>query len=411
MKGLIVAFVDGDENTPSIKFVTSNQIKTPSLNSVGNRLRLPEVTLPFKEEETPLSRLGVPGQTILFVDENLELKQGVLKNVSIYDSNTGSKHIKPDPNQRVIVDVNGVDIFTNYLECLVLNTLSKNVQHEHTSPQTTEVLIQQEHIPSRQVTFSNGANINAGGYSWIGTERQEDEDSIGLAISPDHIDLVLADGMGGYNNGKQAADLAVKAYYQALTQGKSLIEAINEADRVVFDFNSQQKTDSGATFVAARIDQTGHIQIINAGDSPAFMIRSDGSVTQLTINHTLVQRLFDTGQINAEEIRTHPQKNIVYRNLGNKSKCNFDDSRFENQLNKGQALLLTCDGLDDMLLKPPSGEPVLTIQGFIMQIAEKLDKHVSSLTSDDLWDHIKHLKQLGYQAPDNVSFLWLSRTN
>jgi serine/threonine protein phosphatase PrpC len=78
------------------------------------------------------------------------------------------------------------------------------------------------------------------------------------------------------------------------------------------------------------------------GDSRAYLINEDG-ISQITTDHSLVERLVAMGQITADEARVHPQRNVIYRTIGDKEEAEADF--FVRQLKPGDSLLLCSDGL------------------------------------------------------------------
>ena len=78
--------------------------------------------------------------------------------------------------------------------------------------------------------------------------------------------------------------------------------------------------------------------------NPGGVNESGSTWSQLTSDHTLVARLVDIGQLTAEQARTHPQRNILYRSLGTDPTIEVDTS--SHSLAPGDILLLCSDGLD-----------------------------------------------------------------
>jgi protein phosphatase len=89
--------------------------------------------------------------------------------------------------------------------------------------------------------------------------------------------------------------------------------------------------------------------LAHAGDSRAYLVHAEGVADdglpwlQLTSDHSLVARLVDIGQLDAEEARKHPQRNIIYRALGTQASIETDTS--SQPLGVGDCLLLCSDGL------------------------------------------------------------------
>jgi protein phosphatase len=101
----------------------------------------------------------------------------------------------------------------------------------------------------------------------------------------------------------------------------------------------------GTTVAAALIiDDTAYLA--HVGDSRIYLLNNAG-IKQLTIDHSLVERLVATGQITPEEAKTHPQRNVIYRTIGDKANVEVDVSTY--RLTSGDRLLLCSDGLSGMV--------------------------------------------------------------
>jgi serine/threonine protein phosphatase PrpC len=87
--------------------------------------------------------------------------------------------------------------------------------------------------------------------------------------------------------------------------------------------------------------------IVEVGDSRAYLWRS-GHFRQLTRDQSLVQVLFDSGALTAEEAITSPQKNIILQAMGLATTVHAAISRLS--LRRGDRLLLCCDGLSNSIL-------------------------------------------------------------
>jgi PPM family protein phosphatase len=87
--------------------------------------------------------------------------------------------------------------------------------------------------------------------------------------------------------------------------------AINEGQRAV----NQAAPGSGTTLTAALV-LGGQMTIGHVGDSRAYVLHLDGRVDVLTRDHSLVKRLQELGQISTEEAANYPQRNVLYRALG-----------------------------------------------------------------------------------------------
>lgn len=85
----------------------------------------------------------------------------------------------------------------------------------------------------------------------------------------------------------------------------------------------------------------GHI-----GDSRVYLI-NQANIKQLSTDHSLVQHLVSIGKISQEEARGHPQRNVIYRSLGEKLELEAD--YFFQQIFPGDRLLLCSDGLNNLV--------------------------------------------------------------
>ncbi|MGC8947619.1 MAG: Stp1/IreP family PP2C-type Ser/Thr phosphatase [Anaerolineae bacterium] len=202
----------------------------------------------------------------------------------------------------------------------------------------------------------------------VGRERSLNEDSIlvlqhAAAFRSQGIPITLvgvADGMGGHEAGDVASRMAIAtlarygsaevlapvATGQPLPNPREWLTAvIQQANRAVHEQRRSANTDMGTTLVAALV--VGDLcTIANVGDSRAYHLRPDG-ITQVTVDHSLVERLVATGQITREEAATHPQRNVIYRTIGDKARVEVD--LFEQRLAPGEALLICSDGLSGMV--------------------------------------------------------------
>jgi serine/threonine protein phosphatase PrpC len=86
--------------------------------------------------------------------------------------------------------------------------------------------------------------------------------------------------------------------------------------------------------------------IAHVGDSRAYMITDDG-IEQITRDHSLVQRLIELDQLTPEEAPDHPQRNVLYRALGQSDTLDVD--AITRRLGPNARLLLCSDGLWNMV--------------------------------------------------------------
>ncbi|MGB8344271.1 MAG: protein phosphatase 2C domain-containing protein [Ktedonobacteraceae bacterium] len=170
--------------------------------------------------------------------------------------------------------------------------------------------------------------------------------------------FVVADGMGGHANGKDASNLAIQTIQERivpeLQSGASLRDedyirllkdGVQSANLAVHQRNVEQRADMGTTMTAALIVDTV-AYVANVGDSRTYLYRQSEGLKKITNDHSVVASLVTAGIINAEDVYTHPKRNQIYRSLGEKPDVEVDV--FSVPLQPGDILLLCCDGLWEM---------------------------------------------------------------
>jgi serine/threonine protein phosphatase PrpC len=121
-----------------------------------------------------------------------------------------------------------------------------------------------------------------------------------------------------------------------------LLNAVQATNASVYAHRQSTGTNMGTTLVAALVI-SDLVHIANVGDSRAYYITNDDGIRQITTDHSLVERLVALGQIKPHEARIHPQRNVIYRTIGDKEEAEIDF--FVQKLSPGDNLLLCSDGL------------------------------------------------------------------
>lgn len=176
-----------------------------------------------------------------------------------------------------------------------------------------------------------------------GNVRAHNEDSYKIDVE---LGLgVLADGMGGHESGEVASRIVVKSVCKEVRDGKPMAEAMVLAHHAVLDAakNGKGRDGMGATALAVKVS-SDRFEVVWVGDSRAY-IWSDGQLTPLTKDHSLVQRMVDEGTITPDEARVHPQRNYVTQALGMPVLQRLEVGRVQGTFYRGQQLLLCSDGL------------------------------------------------------------------
>jgi serine/threonine protein phosphatase PrpC len=184
----------------------------------------------------------------------------------------------------------------------------------------------------------------------VGLLRDNNEDAI---CSDAELGLwVVADGMGGHAAGEVASEITVNVIRESVRQGKSLEEAISSAHTAVLDAarDGSGKYGMGSTVVALH-SLNSRYQIGWVGDSRAYLWSDrdkDGfSLQQVTVDHSYVQMLYQSGIISAEEMSDHPEKNVITQCLGSVELQELKVDVLEGSWHKSDWILLCSDGLTD----------------------------------------------------------------
>lgn len=217
------------------------------------------------------------------------------------------------------------------------------------------------------LSASQSVDLRSGRCTHVGMIRTLNEDSLAVveinriqqSISRPIGVYVVADGMGGHAAGEVASGLIVdtiasKALEELMSPRAPVTKpalpdwlriAVEAANTEVFNLRKSAGTDMGSTMVVAAIIGNQAF-ITHIGDSRIYLINSKG-IKRLTVDHSLVERLIATHQITREEARYHPQRNVIYRTIGDKPKIEIEVTSLT--LGIGDNLLLCSDGLSGMV--------------------------------------------------------------
>jgi protein phosphatase len=222
--------------------------------------------------------------------------------------------------------------------------------------------------PLETIIPQPGQRIIFGQLSDVGMVRGNNQDAVLSILSsgtstdelPDFGLFVVADGMGGHQEGERASAITTRIvakhvmseiFAALLTQtmgdpdrspiANILSAAVQEANESV----TEQIPEGGTTVTTAVI--LGDLAYIaHVGDSRAYLITED-RIEQVTRDHSLVQRLIELDQLTPEEAIEHPQRNVLYRAIGQSESLDVD--AITRRLPPRSHLLLCSDGLWNMV--------------------------------------------------------------
>jgi protein phosphatase len=226
----------------------------------------------------------------------------------------------------------------------------------------------------------------------IGLKRTVNEDSVNVYQLNDGLLAIVCDGLGGNRAGNIASKLAVDtihAYFVNSSEEDNLIKidsAITEANTTLIKTAESNEALRGmaTTVETLYIDDVkaywGHV-----GDSRIYLY-VDNNLSQLTKDHSLVQKLVDDGVITEEIASKHPYKNVIMRAIGDKNEVVVDFDYLFLKIEEPWKFFMCTDGVSNVVS----------------------DEELSSLLSNNDLNYIsvemtKLIESRG--APDNFSFI------
>src|SRR5215216_655477 len=215
----------------------------------------------------------------------------------------------------------------------------------------------------------------------VGMIRSGNEDNFAVRAAGDRGLFIVADGMGGHAAGEVASEMAVQIVERELEGIRSLddrgaieklTEALRKANRNIHDrtITEVDKQGMGTTASVLMISATRYL-IGQVGDSRVYLLR-DGSLQQLTKDHSYVQEQVDAGFLTPEQARYHPYSNVITRCVGASPEVEPDVYSGEAKL--GDLFLVASDGLTGMvddrrlqMLLMGRGEPERKVHNLISE--------------------------------------------
>ena len=196
----------------------------------------------------------------------------------------------------------------------------------------------------------------------IGNKRTLNEDTIGIHEDMKYNLFIVCDGKGGHNAGEVASAMAKDTVIGSMETGfdeqdpvSSMEHAVSLANDEIFALSLTDSHLNGmGTTVTAALSFQGKLYVAHVGDSSLFWIR-DQRIKKVTKDHSLVQELVDSGNLDQEDAKHHPNKNIITRAVGTKNKVIVDT--FVLDTTKEDIFVLCTDGLTDYI----SDEEILAI--------------------------------------------------
>jgi serine/threonine protein phosphatase PrpC len=195
----------------------------------------------------------------------------------------------------------------------------------------------------------------------VGRVRQSNEDCLvaisslqqGDGVSPYYGLFLVADGMGGHEQGERASLLAAQTFSREVIgkfgaqwmggggeNSESIQEILESAMRMANQAVMLNLPGSGTTLTAALVFSR-QVFLTHIGDSRAYFLGKE--IRQITHDHSLVQRLVDQGHISTEEAGRFAQRNVLLKAVGQVE--GIENDFLSMPWEHGSRLLLCTDGL------------------------------------------------------------------
>lgn len=188
----------------------------------------------------------------------------------------------------------------------------------------------------------------------VGRKRSINQDTVyscSVPIGSLQNLFIVADGMGGHKAGDYASAYAVNAIEREVDEDqrdepiKILQNAIECANAEIFEKSKEEDFAGMGTTVVASTIIGSVLYVANVGDSRLYVINDE--IKQITKDHSLVEEMVRVGELDREEARFHPDKNIITRAVG--AEPNVLADFFEVNLSDGDVILMCSDGLSNMV--------------------------------------------------------------
>lgn len=256
----------------------------------------------------------------------------------------------------------------------------ENTPPDNLSPQADEAELAGTRPlpPLETIVPQPGQRLQFGQLSDVGMVRGNNQDAVFSMVSsmtsnddlPDFGLFIVADGMGGHQEGERASAVTARIiaqhvlkeiFYPMLEQRMGdpdrppIADVLRDAIKQANDAVTREISDGGTTATAAAV-LGDLVYIAHVGDSRGYMITDDG-IEQITRDHSLVQRLIELDQLTSEEAAEHPQRNVLYKAIGQSESLEADT--ITRRLQPHARLLLCSDGLWNLVLEDTIHDVVL----------------------------------------------------
>lgn len=209
-----------------------------------------------------------------------------------------------------------------------------------------------------------------------GRVRALNEDAL-LAHPPVFL---VADGMGGHEAGDVASRLAVEEF--AALAGRATVDPSDlhacfrsAARRIRGAFERREGGTTVAGVALSEHDGAAHWLVFNVGDSRVYRW-ADGELAQLTVDHSVVQELVDSGALSRDAAEQHPERHVLTRALG--TGADPEPDYWTLPARPGDRLLVCSDGVTGELAPADVADVLHRVEGAGAAAAELVRRAVEA---------------------------------
>ena len=197
--------------------------------------------------------------------------------------------------------------------------------------------------------------MQSSGITDTGSKRKNNQDSIFFSDEPvgslPNL-YIVADGMGGHRAGDKASRMAIDITVEFIKKStlenpiailkRAMIYANNE---IYKSANKDPDLSGMGTTMVAAVALEEKLYVANVGDSRLYVVNND--IRQITMDHSLVEEMIRSGELERKKGRNHPEKNIITKAMGSKDEVVPDF--FEIDMEPDDKYILCSDGLSNMV--------------------------------------------------------------
>lgn len=248
--------------------------------------------------------------------------------------------------------------------------------------------------------MTDEVRLNYAARSDIGLRRPGNEDS---GFADNHM-LIVADGMGGHAAGELASAMAVATFAEMSDEDVPLDEVLEHLasgvdilSERIGDVVAKDPANQGMGTTLTGLSYLGdRMAVVHVGDSRAYLLR-DGTLDQITRDHTYVQSLVDAGEITAEEATRHPRRNLLNRAVDGIHTVEADLSMRETR--PGDRYLLCTDGLSGVVPEDELAEVLRTDADPTGAVTRLVDMALEAGAPDNVTVVVADVRTAGGSAP------------